>query len=540
MSSDCLSFTRTLDGQCLVDKTALNKARLSSSVSTTNADGSFNINKIDQLGADFISSYLEEAEENPITKAVNFYGQEIYTSLNNANQIFKQTNLAGFPTLNDRITRGQIGILEFSDFLGEYNYNLSVFDATLANNIDKINFEFDAYYQNTFSSSILGGFCRTIQNVFGAIDAFFDLVDMIQGFISDAISFINKFKSGQLFSDAAKKASAEALIRTMKEKIKDIICQAWLRTKNAILNLNVVNLINDTDSHVNPQVAKKGKQIRQRSLALLSEDNCERMTEKVEALLDYAVSIFELPSLEEIQYLILRFCALLSNVEALIYDIRKPTQNFALKYQNVVNRLRRVSDVATGKAIINGGKRYDRQLRKQKADEAWPNWSKGIDDALNGVEQDTNLPTPSGKPPKNRPPKRAFEYEKIPDWETVSSGGSSVFTFYNKGKNFGDGQASWYNMEEEFIIDIMNIQAVIGKPFQINSAWRSTQYNKRVGGVEGSFHTSGMAFDIATKNLNSNDIQLIRDLVKLYDYEVIGGYRNHIHIEPAPHWQGFV
>ena len=540
MSSECLSFTRTLDGQCLVDKTTLNRARLSSTVSTTNADGSFNLNKVDQLGAEFISSYLEDSEENPALKAVNFYGEEIYTSLNNANQIFRQTDLVGFPTLNDRIKRGQIGILEFSDFLGEYNYNISVFDATLANDIDKINFEFDAYYKNTFSSSILGGFCKTIETVFGAIDAFFDLVDMIQGFIADAISFINKFKSGELFDDARKKLQAEALIRTIKKKIKDIICQAWIRSKNAILNLNVVNLINDTDSNVNPQVAKKGKQIRQRSLALLSEDNCERMTEKVEALLDYAVSIFELPSLEEIQYLILRFCALLSNVEALIYDIRKPTQNYALKYQNVVNRLRRVSDVATGKAIVNGGKRYDREYRKQKANEAWPNWTKGHDDALNGVEQDTNLPTPSGKPPKNRQQKKAFQYARIPDWETVSSGGSSVFTFYNKGKDFGDGQAAWYNMDEEFIIDIMDVQAVIGKPFQINSAWRSTQYNKKVGGVDGSFHCSGRAFDIATKNLNSNDIQLIRDLVKLYDYEVIGGYTNHIHIEPAPHWQGFV
>ncbi len=90
-----------------------------------------------------------------------------------------------------------------------------------------------------------------------------------------------------------------------------------------------------------------------------------------------------------------------------------------------------------------------------------------------------------------------------------------------------DGAASPYgpmHVRPELLHLLNRIRRSFGKPIIVNSAYRSPEHNKTVGGVENSFHVQGLAADIRPESLDDlNDFQdLCLDLnldggVGLYD-----------------------
>lgn len=50
------------------------------------------------------------------------------------------------------------------------------------------------------------------------------------------------------------------------------------------------------------------------------------------------------------------------------------------------------------------------------------------------------------------------------------------------------------------------LRDLINKPIQINSAWRSEEYNLSIGGVKDSQHIMGRAADIAIKGMPSLEV----------------------------------
>ena len=57
-----------------------------------------------------------------------------------------------------------------------------------------------------------------------------------------------------------------------------------------------------------------------------------------------------------------------------------------------------------------------------------------------------------------------------------------------------------YNMDKNFLIKLDEAREYAQIPFTINSAWRSIEDNKRVGGKPNSSHLKGLAVDINTLN----------------------------------------
>ena len=55
----------------------------------------------------------------------------------------------------------------------------------------------------------------------------------------------------------------------------------------------------------------------------------------------------------------------------------------------------------------------------------------------------------------------------------------------------------------------------LGKPIQINSAWRSEEYNASIGGVKDSQHIMGRAADIVVRDLTSTEVyNTIEELIE--------------------------
>ena len=77
-----------------------------------------------------------------------------------------------------------------------------------------------------------------------------------------------------------------------------------------------------------------------------------------------------------------------------------------------------------------------------------------------------------------------------------------------------------------------------GRPIKINSAYRSPDYNKSVGGATSSYHLQAKAFDISTIGWSLEDWKNFEALARQCGFKGFGFYSNFIHIDigPAREW----
>ena len=73
------------------------------------------------------------------------------------------------------------------------------------------------------------------------------------------------------------------------------------------------------------------------------------------------------------------------------------------------------------------------------------------------------------------------------------------------------------------------LRDVIGEPFSPNSAYRSAQHNKAVGGAKNSYHRKGMAFDIPIKGrMTREEIHRVAGMV---GFRGVGDYDTFVHLD---------
>lgn len=68
---------------------------------------------------------------------------------------------------------------------------------------------------------------------------------------------------------------------------------------------------------------------------------------------------------------------------------------------------------------------------------------------------------------------------------------------------------------ELLAIELQVLRDYLGEPIHVNSAYRSPEYNKKVGGKKNSYHMKAMAADITTKNKTPRQLHaIIEKLIK--------------------------
>lgn len=70
----------------------------------------------------------------------------------------------------------------------------------------------------------------------------------------------------------------------------------------------------------------------------------------------------------------------------------------------------------------------------------------------------------------------------------------------------GSGCCSSSKIDEKLVDILQNIRNHFGKPVYINSAYRCSTWNKKVGGASGSYHTYGMAADIRVEDTTPAEV----------------------------------
>lgn len=85
------------------------------------------------------------------------------------------------------------------------------------------------------------------------------------------------------------------------------------------------------------------------------------------------------------------------------------------------------------------------------------------------------------------------------------------------------------NMDQEFLLKLDRAREVAQIPFVINSAWRSVEKNKEVGGKSNSSHLKGLAVDISVTNSRQRFI-VLKALIQA-GFNRIGVAKTFIHVD---------
>lgn len=279
-----------------------------------NANGEYALAQIAVFEESFKRNMVADRETNLVVLAVKKYGDAFDTNLKLVNQFintsnFAVDNLPNYALLNTRIANGPISQIEFAQFITDFNYTPTSANFSANQNPPKFLGELDDFYRGSFADSIMGGFCSVLPNVFGAIGGFFIIIGQVEGLISDAMAFIAKIRNIEDPIKALFEAiKVKALIEAIKKKITDTVMGAINKIQQAIQNFSMADVMGKVESFIENKIVANVNALKDQIQRVFSAENLATIQAKITGMIDYAVGLFDNPSLSEIMFLMMRIC----------------------------------------------------------------------------------------------------------------------------------------------------------------------------------------------------------------------------------------
>ena len=520
---------------CLIPD--VNRVETSSITSTSNGNGEYTLSQIKVFEAGFIDNVGNTVYGNSLTRAVNKY-PDFYENLNKINSTvlqspFVKEQIPNYEILAIKQTElGNISLspFEFAEYIKDNNLTPITANFMANQNPPKFLQSLDDYLRDGFANSIMGGFCGMMPNVFGAIGAFFGIIGQVGGLINDALSFIAKIRNIKdplkaLF-DAIK---VKALIEAIKEKVTKAVMGVVNKIKSAIENFDVAGIANQVESLVKNTVGKKLAQLQEGIMGFFTEENMKKIKDKITGMIDYAVGLFDNPSVEEIMFLISRICGFAAGIETLIQGLKDPLDKTADRFIQGYDMLKANSGLTTASVIAAGGIRMDDVHRKAM------------------IEQQRKVLADAGNVKKEGPAK----YKGVPSWDQIKDGNHPIIK--PEVGHSANTRAGWEGLEIDTRAAVVKLWklAQLGTPFIGRSFYRSQEHQDRLykmmldgklkkGSVaKVSEHTSGKAVDIHWKGFDPYGVKtnIVVDLARTLGFNGIGYYNEFIHIDLRAKYQ---
>ena len=500
---------------------------------TIKPNGEYALEQAEVFQQQFINTIQDETA-NPLTVAINKYGQTtFYDSLNALNNDFLKRpyiKLEENEYLSHRLTKGPILAVEFADFLQVSL--LTPGGLIAAGNANGPSFakQLDNYYRGDYSDSIMGGFCSLFANIFGAIDAFFNLIGTVGALIQEAVAFINKIRN---IEDPIKalfdKLKVKALLEALKEKVEAVIEGVVNKVKDFIQNFNPEQIMGEIRSFVQNQIVGRMEALKAEILGFFSEENIERLKAKVKGLVDYLTGLFENPSLEEIQFLIMRFCALMTGIEGLINGLKDPLTDFQNRYDEVFNTLSNASNRVIGESIRAGAIRLPNETRTQLINNNSTPWYRA-----------GNVQAPTTQ-----------EYREVNvSWDDLRNGRVPWLRATGRWTTaMRPSHEGWTMIVPDVKVlmkryyDALTERGLMSGPLLLYSGYRNPAYNATLrGAAANSQHMQGTALDLSWSGFSGRRLQEYGNLARSIGFRGIGYYANdgfiHVDIGPERYWDG--
>jgi len=506
-------------------RSCLNKTTTPYVGNTVNGNGEYTTHQINVFQAQFEKTIAADVEKNPLSAAVNKHGsQSFYNAVDKINTDFLKRDfivekLPDYTVLAKRLKYGDITALEFASFMKDSNYTPSTVLVSANANGPRFLNELEAYYNGDFSDSVLGGFCSLFENIFGAIDGFFDLIGSVGALVQDFFNFLSKIRNIkdplQAIFDAIK---VKALLDSIIDKITETIRKTITAVCMSIANFNVEAITGPVTTPVQTNIVGKMEDKKTALQSICGPENSKKIVDKIKALINYAVGLFSNPSLEEIQFLIARLCALATGIEGLIKGLKNPLDDFANRYDEVFNTISNASARISGEAIRAGAIRPSEENRQEQINNAKVVWEKAGNIAL---------PTPE-------------EYKNLPKWDALQANTDTRLKIQGGWvTKMTPAREGWEMLDKDVRVLIMRIQAaakeagITSSYLYLNSGYRNTAYNTAVDGAKSSMHLSGKAADLTWNGFRGRSIEVDRFVIlaRSLGFRGIGLYDGFIHLD---------
>ena len=95
-----------------------------------------------------------------------------------------------------------------------------------------------------------------------------------------------------------------------------------------------------------------------------------------------------------------------------------------------------------------------------------------------------------------------------------------------------DSPGSGANMQQSTLVKLQKARDIARFPFKINSAYRTPEHNRKVGGTPDSAHTRGHAVDIQART-GMAKFKILQAVIKA-GFNRIGIYRTFVHVDDDP------
>lgn len=415
-----------------------------------------------------------------------------------------------YPNLSERLSSNfSISPFETQRIIETNLFVPEIFDVYIVpSNASRVLSQVENYYTaGSVSGNSMGSFCSLVGNVFAAFNGLRDVFNDITGFADDFFDTIQKIQNFSLEGFAI-----AALLDKLKENVLAVVDKLVAKVKAKLANFSsaFIDSVGSFRSAIT-SIADKIATTKSKIEDFLSDDVIGNLKKKIEGLISYATSLFEDPSLEVIQFMILRFCEFIGEMEGFFNSLTTPLDDIAKNFQGNYQQLQSSGNAATSRALAAGAIRFPQQERNS------------------GIDNSRQVPS-SPRPLTGRPsaadilPPTSQELDELPSWEELSSGNNRYFTYSS-----GQGRIGWTRAEPREKVMLLRLAKLWGSRFDIKSAYRTKEFNDSLkGSAKYSQHRDGKAFDI---NVTSDDF--VRAALSV-GFGGIGRYKTFTHIDSRP------
>lgn len=418
--------------------------------------------------------------------------------------------LINYTAVQDRVNTGvAITPIEFTVFMQDSGYNpISIQAAQIASPKTVLSL-YNTNINGRFSQSTMGSFCALAPSIFGAISNFFTTIRNFANKITDIINAIASF-------------SFAALLEALKSKITNVIESAIAKVKKVIENFTLDGLVSQVNQYFHSKVVAKFNTIKNEAMKFFEEINIDTFKKKIDSILTYASNIFKSISLEEIQFLIYRFCSFITQVENLINGIKNPLETFNNRYVYASRILKSNSSANTIAAIAAGATRF----------------SDGDVQAAIGAGVSAESIRGNQQPPTPEERKNATQWNNGKGDNRINFEGQKWTLPRGSG---GMGEEGWTGTSEDARVYLMRLYEIVSREYgiqqiRINSAYRDALYNanlKPKPGAVNSQHIKGHAFDCTWAGYPRYREEFIAT-ARSIGFNGIGVYPGFVHIDRRP------